>query len=63
MAKSKREFIVIDTRIVFTDCIESIIEEGGFLYVITNSGNRHLLHRDISKDDLLKAMGDPVRKG
>ena len=61
MAKSKREFIVVENAVVFTDCIEAITDDG-IVNIITISGNKYTT-RGITKEDILKAMGDPARKG
>jgi len=48
---------------VFLDSIESITEENGFVYVNTVGGHKHPARRDITTNDILVAMGNPVRKG
>lgn len=63
MAKSKREYFVLYNSVVFLDSIESITEENGFVYVNTVGGHKHPARRDITTNDILVAMGNPVRKG
>ena len=63
MAKSKREFIAVENATIFTDCIESIIDDAGIVSVVTVSGNKYTTTR-MDKEDIMRAILQlPARKG